>query len=185
MFQLDSLGVSQHRYGVIPPLLSTPIEDVHSTAIKAHLPRMLGEQIRANIARLREKRGWSRPDLGKRCRPVTSGQQIERLEKGQRGLDTDWIERLSRAFGVDPIALIVNEAEQFSLTPEAADEVALHLARFVLRGDEPDPEIVQGLSILVQGLSETFAAHPQAYRDPASARLVIDLLGRGIGRQAS
>lgn len=185
MFHLDNLGVSQHRYGVIPALLSTPNAVVHSTDVYAHSKQMLGDQIRANVIRLREMRGWSRPELGKRCRPATSGQQIERLEKGQRGLDTEWIERLSRAFGVDPYTLIVNEAEQFSLTPEAADEVALHLARFVLRGDEPDPEIVQGLAILVQGLSETFAAHPQAYRDPAAARLVIDLLGRGIGRQAS
>lgn len=185
MFHLDNLGVSQHRYGVIEALLSTPFSVVPDTDYSVHTTRMLGDRVRANISRLREAKGWSRPELGKRCRPATSGQQIERLEKGQRGLDTDWIERISRALGVDPAVLLAGEAEQYTLTEQAADEVALYLARFVLRGAEPDPEIVQGLALLVQGLSETFAAHPQAYHDPAAARLVIDLLGRGLGRQVS
>lgn len=185
MLGLDNLGGSQHRYGVIPLGLSTPIPVVHDTDLSRHATRMLADQIRANMIRLRESKGWSRPDLGKRCRPATSGQQIEKLEKGLRGLDIDWVERIGRALGVDPAVLMVGNSAQYTLTEQVADEIALELARFVLRGDEPNPEIVRGLAILIQGLSETFSAHPQAYHDPAAARLVLDLLNRGSGRRAS
>jgi phage repressor protein C with HTH and peptisase S24 domain len=52
-----------------------------------------------NIESLRLARGWSRPELGKRMN--TSGQQVERLEKGQRRLSQEWIERAAEAFGVE------------------------------------------------------------------------------------
>lgn len=146
---------------------------------------MLAGRIAANIARLREARGWSRPELGRRCRPATSGSQIERLEKNDRRLTVEWIERIAAAFNIDPAELIADEAEQYTLTEQVADEVALHLARFVLRGAEPEPETAKGLSILLQGLSETFARHPQAYHDPQTARLAVDFLARGHGRPAS
>lgn len=146
---------------------------------------MLAERIAENIARLREARGWSRPELGRRCRPATSGSQIERLEKSARKVTVAWIERLSAAFGVDPIELMGDEDQRFTLTEQVADAVALRLASFVLRGDAPDPEIVRGLSILIQDLSELFARHPEAYRDPAAARIAIDLLTRPPGRPSS
>jgi transcriptional regulator with XRE-family HTH domain len=146
---------------------------------------MLAGRIAGNIARLREARGWSRPELGRRCRPATSGSQIERLEKSERRLTVEWIERLAAAFNIDPAELMADEGAQFTLTTQVADEVALHLARFVLRGDEPESEIVQGLSILVQGLSETFARHPQAYSDPQVARLAFDFLTREPARPVS
>lgn len=57
-----------------------------------------------NIAKLREARGWARPELAKRM--GTSAQQVERLEKGQRGLKPDWIERAARALGVPPADII-------------------------------------------------------------------------------
>lgn len=63
-----------------------------------------------NIAALREARGWARPELAKRM--DTSPQQIERLEKGQRGLSSEWIEKAAVALGV-PVADII--------TPGAAD----------------------------------------------------------------
>jgi ribosome-binding protein aMBF1 (putative translation factor) len=89
---------------------------------------MLAERIRSNIVRLREERGWSRPCLGRRLNPPTSGQQIERLEKGTRGLEPEWIEKIARALGVDPIHLIAGE-ETFEFTPQVADEIAPLLAR--------------------------------------------------------
>ena len=140
----------------------------------------MGERIRENIQRLREQRGWSRPQLAMRCDPPTSGQQIERLEKGQRGLEVEWIERIARGFNVDPSVLMADEENSFILSPEVADELALVYARFVLRGDEPNQAIVQALSILIQEMYATFAAHPQSRRDPQVVRPVADILARKL-----
>lgn len=60
-----------------------------------------------NIEKLREARGWARPELGRRMN--TSPQQIERLEKGQRKLSQDWIDRAAVAFGVTPAEIISGE----------------------------------------------------------------------------
>lgn len=185
MLQLETHVKSWHRYGAIYDPSQAPKQPVPLVGTVSHLSAMLAGRIAENIARMRERRGWSRPELGRRCRPATSGSQIERLEKNERKLTVEWIERIAGAFHVDPAELMADEAEQFTLTSQVADEVALHLARFVLRGGEPDPETVQGLSILVQGLSETFARHPQAYRDPGAARLAFDFLTRGRDRPAS
>lgn len=68
-----------------------------------------------NIARFREDRGWSRPTLAKRMN--TSPQQIERLEKGQRQLTLEWMNRAAQAFGVTPTQIIETGVE---LPPEAA-----------------------------------------------------------------
>jgi len=57
-----------------------------------------------NIAAFREQKGWARPELAKRM--STTPQQVERLEKGQRGLTTDWIEKAARALGV-PVGDII------------------------------------------------------------------------------
>lgn len=56
------------------------------------------------IGELREAKGWSRPELGRRM--GTSGQQVERLEKGWRKLSTQWIDRLAAALDVSPQELI-------------------------------------------------------------------------------
>ena len=45
----------------------------------------------------------------------TSGQQIERLEKGQRKLSQDWIDKAAGAFGV-PSTAIISEALPHGLT---------------------------------------------------------------------
>lgn len=60
-----------------------------------------------NIQRFREERGWSRPELGRRMN--TSGQQVERLEKAQRRLTQDWIDKAAAAFGVQPVDIISSE----------------------------------------------------------------------------
>jgi len=137
---------------------------------------MLAGRIAQNIQRLREARGWSRPDLGRRCQPPTSGQQIERLEKEQRQLTVDWIERIARGFRLDPADLIAGEA--FELTPQVAELVARSLGRVALRGDELDPAIAADLAVLLRELFELFARHETMRRDPEAVRPVIDLLTR-------
>ena len=65
-----------------------------------------------NIEALRTAKGWSRPELGRRM--GTSGQQVERLEKGQRKLSHEWIERAASAFEVRPAAIIADGDPDFS-----------------------------------------------------------------------
>lgn len=162
---------------------TAPILCLYAFPVNSHASHVLGDQIRANIVRLRNQRGWSRPDLAKRCIPPTSSSQIERLEKGQRGLEIDWVERIARGFNVDPAYLIAGEDQQFNLTPQVADEVAGAMARFVLGGAEPHPEILRNLSLMIQDLSATFSAHPSARSDPEVVRPVVDLLTRQRGPQ--
>jgi transcriptional regulator with XRE-family HTH domain len=145
---------------------------------------MLADTISQNIWRVREAKGLSRTQLGQRVQPPTSSQQIERLEKGERRLTIEWIERIAKGLGVDPSELIAGEQSQFIMTPEVADEVSLELARIVLQGGEPSPAIVADLSLVMQALSETFARHPTARRDPQVARPVIDLLAHRFARQS-
>ncbi|MGT2514773.1 helix-turn-helix domain-containing protein [Sphingomonas panni] len=49
------------------------------------------------IAAAREARGWKRPALAEAMGTSTS--QIERLEKSQRRMTTDWLERAAQALG--------------------------------------------------------------------------------------
>jgi hypothetical protein len=58
------------------------------------------------------------------------------------------------------------------------------LARFVLRGDEPDRAILQGLAILIQEMSATFADVPEARVDAQVARPVVRALARQHGRRS-
>ncbi|WP_221364318.1 XRE family transcriptional regulator [Sphingomonas jinjuensis] len=69
-----------------------------------------------NIERLRGERGWSRPELGRRM--GTSGQQVERLEKAQRRLTTDWIDRAAAALGVSPSDIIAAEPAPMQPLPD-------------------------------------------------------------------
>ena len=134
--------------------------------------------------RIREAKGISRRDLGQRINPPTSSQQIERLEKGERRLTVEWIERIAKGLGVDPAELIAGPEEAVTLTEQVANEVALELGRIVLQGGEPSPAIVQDLATVLQALSETFARHPQARHDAEVARPVIDVLAHRFVRQS-
>jgi hypothetical protein len=163
--------------------MSTRFSDIHQNSFRGHVGAMLADRIRANIVRLREGKSWSRPELGRRLRPATSGSQIERLEKGWRSLEVDWVEKIAAAFGMDPVELVAGD-QRFELTEQVAGEVAEVLARFVLRGDEPDQETVQGLAILIQDLSATFADEPEARHDPQVARPVVRALARQHGRRS-
>ena len=55
---------------------------------------------RNRIAELRAERSWSQDDLARRV--GTTSQQIGRLEAGTRRLTVDWMDRISKAFGVTP-----------------------------------------------------------------------------------
>ena len=163
----------------MPPIRVMEIRPgcVHSTT-------MLAGRISENIWRIREAKGVSRTQLGQRMRPPTSSQQIERLEKGERRLTVEWIERIANGLGVDPSELITGNGEQFVMTPEVADEIAVELARIALQGGEPSPAIVGDLSLVLQALSETFARHPSARTDAQVVRPVIDLLAHRLARQS-
>lgn len=163
----------------IPPIqnMAIPVATRHQCAV-------LATKISENIWRIREAKGVSRTQLGQRMSPPTSSQQIERLEKGERRLTVEWIERIARGLGVDPAELIAGQGEQFAMTPEVAEEIALELARIALQGGEPSPGIVSDLALVLQALSETFARHPVARRDPQVVRPVIDLLAHRFARQS-
>lgn len=72
------------------------------------MPHQIGAQSGVasvnNIEKLREARGWARPELAKRM--GTSPQQVERLEKGQRKLSQEWIDKAAHAFSVAPADII-------------------------------------------------------------------------------
>ncbi len=60
------------------------------------------------IKELRQSRGWSQQQLADRVSPKTTQPQIDRLEKGERKLSLEWMERIAPALGVDPTALLPN-----------------------------------------------------------------------------
>jgi transcriptional regulator with XRE-family HTH domain len=140
-------------------------------------------RIRQNISALRERRGLSRGQLGQMLTPQTSRQQIEKLEKGERPLTVDWIERIAVALEVDPAALVAGESGEFILTEQVADEVARSLARVALRGAEPDRATVQVLALMLIEMFDMFARHPATRTDLQALRPAIDFLSRQHGRQ--
>lgn len=150
---------------------------------------MLAGKIGGNVKALRKAKGWSLEKLAARVEPPSSYQQISRLEKGDRTLSVQWVERIAKALDVDPVELIAAdrrvEPQAFSLDEQVANEVARTLARVALEGEEPENGTVQALSLILQELTATFSAHPQAYRDPAVARPVVDLASRRYGPAAS
>jgi phage repressor protein C with HTH and peptisase S24 domain len=90
-----------HHYGVEAVYQSTPIwsvELLHQIGADGVMNSV------NNIEALREARGWKRPELARRM--DTTPQQVERLEKGQRKLSQDWIDRAAKAFGVAPADII-------------------------------------------------------------------------------
>lgn len=106
-----------------------------------------------NIERLRTEAGWSRPTLA--ARMGTSPQQVERLEKGQRRLTTDWIEKAASALGVAPTAIISND----ELPPPNARPIKFEGASLDrLREDLPIYGTALGAPRIVEGeaIEQTF-----------------------------
>jgi len=96
----------QHHYGAKESPASTPIWSVDAQHQIGAEEVMVSVN---NIQALREARGWKRPELA--ARMGTSPQQIERLEKGQRRLAQEWIDKAATAFGVSPADIITGEPE--------------------------------------------------------------------------
>ncbi len=67
------------------------------------------------IKQLREIRGWSQAELGSRLNPPTSQQQIDKLEKGQRRMTVDWLNKFAAAFECDPLLIL---GEVAPMTPK-------------------------------------------------------------------
>lgn len=65
------------------------------------------------IATVREVRGWKRPELARRM--GTTPQQLERLEKGQRRISEEWLNRAAQALEVSPAELL--QDGEVSLSP--------------------------------------------------------------------
>ncbi|MGI9360001.1 MAG: helix-turn-helix domain-containing protein, partial [Parasphingorhabdus sp.] len=53
------------------------------------------------IREVRKAKGFTLNDVAGRCNPPTTAQTIGRLETGTRTLSLDWLNRISRALGVD------------------------------------------------------------------------------------
>lgn len=67
------------------------------------------------IREIRERLGLTQEQLAERV--GTTAQQISRLEKGQRGLDVPWMEKIAAALGEKPAALIDQIADSTSGLP--------------------------------------------------------------------
>lgn len=58
-------------------------------------------------------------DLAARVRPATTASQINKLEKGQRRLTYEWMQRLADALGCTPQALVEPAADPAAPTTAA------------------------------------------------------------------
>ena len=180
MLSCNQLISSQHHYGVTGACLSTPNQRVASIRLRGKSATVLEGRIRTNMQALREAAELSRPQLGARCSPPTSGQQIERIEKGQRRLTIEWVERIAKALRVEPEMLVGGGAD-FTLATPVANEAAEAILT-VATGSRPDPVTIEIAALLLKALLETFVRHPEARSDPGAARPIVDFLSRQFAR---
>jgi transcriptional regulator with XRE-family HTH domain len=147
----------------------------------ADIAPMLVKRIGANIEAARKKRRLSAERLAAMVEPPTSYQHIRRLERGSDALNFEWVERIAKALAIDPMDLIAPELAArgaFSLDEQVASDVAMALAVVAREGDEPEPGIVQALSLMLQELFATFSEHPTVAADAERARPLLTLVGR-------
>ncbi len=78
--------------------------------------------MRNRVREIRKAQGLTLADVAARCEPPTTAVTIGRLETGTRQLTVPWIDRLSRALGVEPRQLITQEND--TTIPVAAQLVA-------------------------------------------------------------
>jgi transcriptional regulator with XRE-family HTH domain len=116
-----------------------------------------GEQVRRNITRVREARGWDKKELARRVtelgRPMPE-LAIGRIEAGTRRVDVDDLIALAVALGVNPSALLLpptdHAHEQCAVTGggDVSQEAAWDWAdgqRPLLYGDDPSAAHLQFL----------------------------------------
>ena len=182
--QLNNQQVSYGPHiGGIYDKSQTPFCGVALISHRGHFPRVLEERIRGNIKALREAAGLSRPQLAALCVPPTNYQQIEKLERGERRLTIDWVERIAHALRADPEMLVAGTPE-FSLASPVAELVGSALIE-ASTGTRPDQVSSEIAALLLTALIETFVRHPEARGDIAAARPVVDILSRQFVRPAS
>lgn len=105
----------QHHNGVSRAVLSTPnwpMVHHHQNGAREAMASV------NNIQLFREERGWSRPVLAQKM--GTTPQQVERLEKGQRTLRQEWIDKAAAAFEVDPAQIITPQDDDHPAKPVSA-----------------------------------------------------------------
>lgn len=155
--------------------------------VKGVEKRSLEQRIAANLQQLRQRKGLTLVELAERCEPKASYQMVSRLEKGERQLTPDWIEKLAKALNVEPLDLIVGDrgTPDFRLSEQVANEVARVLGTIACEGNPPSDGTIQVLSLMLQELTLTFARHPEALRDPAIVRPVTDFLARQHARASN
>lgn len=145
------------------------------------LAKRIGQNIKAARLAKNDGKGWPLEKLAARITPPTSYQQLSRLESADRPITIEWIERIAKALGVDPVSLVVGRCEEprgFHLDEQVAAEVARTLAAVALQGGEPEPGTIEALSLILQELTATFSKHPEAASDARVARPVVDQAAR-------
>lgn len=158
-----------------------------------HDSAMLSKRVGENIRRIRDQRGLSLEKVAAKVsrpgeKPVRYS-TIARLEKGDRKLTIEWLERIAEALNTEPAQLLsdgeASHRREFSLGEQVANEVARTLGEVFLDGEAPDSGTVQAAALILQELSATLSKHPQAFRDPQVARPVIDLLAQRHARASN
>lgn len=79
------------------------------------------------IYEIRQLKGMSLEAVAKACVPETTAKQISRLEKGERRLTTEWIDRLAKAMDCHPSEIVPEfaqsvEVQLYDLLDRAAQE---------------------------------------------------------------
>lgn len=64
--------------------------------------------IGARARAIREERGWSQEETAERVTPPTSQPQVDRLEKGQRKWNPNWLYKMAGALQVHQVELLEN-----------------------------------------------------------------------------
>jgi transcriptional regulator with XRE-family HTH domain len=145
----------------------------------------LAKQVGANIKAARKAKSWSLERLAAKIDPPTSYQHLSRLEKGGDALTLEWVEKIAKALGVDPIELLVGPQSGISAPADSipllneltATEYARSLATVALKVHNPDENTVQLVALALQGLLRTISRNPEAATDAALARIAADAVG--------
>ena len=95
--------------------------------------------VKNRIGHLRNERGWSLADLAKAA--GTTKSQIQKLERGDRRLTLDWMERLARGLNV-PISDLLPEGEKTSGS-SASDQKLIQILSLL---DDEDRDLIVKLA---------------------------------------
>lgn len=78
--------------------------------------------------------GLSFRQIAKTCEPPTTASQIQKLERGERGLDLPWMRRLAKVFDIKPTELL--HAEDVECRLSSSEAALLEEIRSV-QGSDP------------------------------------------------